>query len=284
METIKKIGCLLFRRVVKAVRMHPKVGLAFVGCVTALLAGILIAKGISVTSKEHETDQKVSQEMSEPKANTDSETTSKKKKEKKKIPEGFAGIIEGITTAQAANGNYYALGTNVEDVLVGQRTSKREKAVIGDMGSQVAASVNDIDDQSWELVEHTQISDKDYETLLAIVEAESGGEDLKGRILVANVILNRVESDLFPNTVYEVVWQNSGGSPQFTPTVDGRIQTVSVSDTTREAVNCAIDGEDYSLGALFFLEREYSETKNIEWFDSSLNFLFKHGVHSFYKY
>lgn len=284
METIKEIGCILFRRAARAVRKHPRAGLTVVGCIAALAAGILLAKGISGTEKKPKTEQQVSQEMSEPEPSVTEEASIQKKKNEKKIPEGFAGIIDGIMAAKASNGNYYALGTNVEDVLVGQRTSKREGAVIKGMGSQVAASVNDIDDQSWELVENTQISDKDYETLLAIVEAESGGEDLKGRLLVANVILNRVDSELFPDTVTEVVWQNSGGSPQFTPTVDGRIQTVEVSDTTREAVNRAIDGEDHSQGALFFLEREYSESKNIKWFDASLHFLFKHGVHSFYKY
>jgi N-acetylmuramoyl-L-alanine amidase len=128
------------------------------------------------------------------------------------------------------------------------------------------------------------MSDEDYETLLSIVEAESGGEDVKGRILVANVILNRVESDLFPENVTDVVWQTIGGSPQFSPTADGRIHTVEISDVTREAVNRAIDGEDYSEGALFFLEKETSAEKNVDWFDENLNFLFQHGVHSFYKY
>lgn len=70
----------------------------------------------------------------------------------------------------------------------------------------------------------------------------------------------------------------------FSPTADGRIHTVTVSDTTREAVNRAIDGEDYSQGALFFLEREYSEEQNVKWFDTNLKFLFQHGVHSFYTY
>lgn len=284
MGTINEIKSILFRRAARAFRNHQKAGLAAVGCIAALVAGILLAIVISGTEKEPGTAQPVSQTMAET-VQPDSEDTSvKKKRREKNIPEGFSGIIEGIMAVQAANGNYYALGTNVEDVLVGQRTSKRESAVINGMGSEVAASVNDIDSQSWELVEHTQISDNDYETLLAIVEAEAGGEDLEGRIMVANVILNRVDSELFPDTVTDVVWQSSGGSPQFSPTADGRLQSVTVSDTTREAVNRAIDGEDLSQEALFFLEREYSETKNIEWFDSSLKFLFKHGVHSFYKY
>lgn len=43
------------------------------------------------------------------------------------------------------------------------------------------------------------ISSADYQVLLKIVEAEAGSEDLNGRILVANVVLNRVKSELFPD-------------------------------------------------------------------------------------
>ena len=42
------------------------------------------------------------------------------------------------------------------------------------------------------------ISSADYQVLLKIVEAEAGSEDLNGRILVANVVLNRVKSELVP--------------------------------------------------------------------------------------
>ena len=132
--------------------------------------------------------------------------------------------------------------------------------------------------------QYLTMSDQDYETLLKIVEAEAGGEDTKGKILVANVIFNRIKSPNFPSTVTEVVWQNTGGSIQFSPTADGRIHTVTVSQDTREAVNRAIDGEDYSQGALFFVEEAYADKDNVAWFKRDLKFLFNHGVHDFYTY
>ncbi len=42
------------------------------------------------------------------------------------------------------------------------------------------------------------MSDEDYQNLLQIVEAEAGTEDIKGRIMVANVIMNRVKYSEFP--------------------------------------------------------------------------------------
>ena len=90
----------------------------------------------------------------------------------------------------------------------------------------------------------------DYYTLLQIVEAEATGGDIKSKILIANVVLNRVKDSRFPDTIYDVVWQTAGGSPQFSPTDDGRIYTVSITDDTIEAVDRALAGEDYSQGAL----------------------------------
>ena len=114
----------------------------------------------------------------------------------------------------------------------------------------------------------------DYNVLLKIVEAEAGGENLTGKIMVANVILNRVNSDRFPNTVTEVVYQKS----QFSPTIDGRINTVSISQETLTAVERALSGEDHSNGALYFRSVHCNST----WFDNRLTRVAEHGNHIFY--
>lgn len=200
-----------------------------------------------------------------------------------RIPLGYQGIINGVLSSKGLKNSYRALGISCEMVLVGQRMIKTEVVSRLDMGSRLLQSVNALDTQSWELAGTTRMSDKDYENLLAIVEAEAGGEDLEGRIMVANVILNRVASDEFQNDVTSVIWERSGGSPQFSPTADGRIYTVTVSDKTREAVNRAIDGEDLSQGALYFIAKNQSEKDNVKWFEENLTFLFDHGGHSFYE-
>lgn len=123
-----------------------------------------------------------------------------------------------------------------------------------------------------------QLSAEDYEVLLRIVEAEATGQDEMGKILVANVVLNRVNNESFPDTVKEVVFQNNGGVAQFTPTIDGRYYSVTVSDSTIESVNRALSGEDYSQGALFFTASRESNN----WFSRNLTYLFSYGGHSFY--
>lgn len=124
--------------------------------------------------------------------------------------------------------------------------------------------------------------EEEMETLLRIVEAEAGGEDEEGKLLVANVVLNRVENDKFPDTVTGVVFQQENGVTQFSPVQNGRYWRVKISEETRSAVQRALEGEDISGGALFFAARKYADNDKMMWFDEELDFLFAHGGHEFF--
>lgn len=286
MESIRRLLCMAKILLQQIGKKHSLRKMAVISGTIVTAAVVGLTAGAASGTREEKAREAQETQQAEETADQDEDPLPQQPSQPKtpELPVGFMGVIEGIEAAKASSGEYHPIGTNGEDVLVGQRTAKRKGVSRFDAGKLVEESVNTIDDQSWKLVEKTKISDKDYENLLAIVEAEAGGEDITGRILVANVIFNRVNSEQFPNTVTEVIWDQSGGSPQFSPTADGRIGTVTVSDTTREAVNRAIDGEDHSQGALFFIERQYAEDKNVKWFDANLKFLFQHGVHCFYTY
>lgn len=133
-----------------------------------------------------------------------------------------------------------------------------------------------------ENVSSRQISEYDYEILLKIVEAEAGGEDYTGKLLVANVVMNRVRSQSFPDTIEEVVFQQENGQTQFSPVSDGRLNKVTISSETMEAVNDALKGEDVSQGALYFVARKYADPDKMKWFDNHLTLLFAYGGHEFF--
>lgn len=126
------------------------------------------------------------------------------------------------------------------------------------------------------------LTEEEFQVLCRIVEAEAGGEDMDGRMLVANVILNRVEDEAFPDTVKEVVFQKNHGTFQFSPLYDGRYQKVQVSKETEEAVQRALLGEDRSKGALYFVSRKAAASEKMKWFDTHLTRLFEHGGHEFF--
>ena len=101
--------------------------------------------------------------------------------------------------------------------------------------------------------------------------------------MVANVILNRLNSDKFPDSVSEIVFQQENGITQFSPVSDGSYDRVQISEETVRAVGRALDGEDISEGALYFAARDYADNKRMRWFDEKLTLLFRHGGHEFFK-
>ena len=72
------------------------------------------------------------------------------------------------------------------------------------------------------------------------------------------------------------------GVYQFSPVKNGTIDTVSISEETKQAVELALDGTDLSKGALYFAARNAANEKNMRWFDTHLVRLFAHGGHEFF--
>ncbi len=159
---------------------------------------------------------------------------------------------------------------------------EEDKQSFVEMLESVSSGQRVVDYEVLEQTKKYQLSDKDYDALLRIVEAEAGGEDQNGKLLVANVVLNRVNSEVFPDTVFQVVMQKEQGIAQFSPTVDGRYTNVCVSDDTVAAVERALYGEDISRGALYFCAREKADSDKLKWFDRKLTRLFSYGHHEFF--
>jgi hypothetical protein len=107
-------------------------------------------------------------------------------------------------------------------------------------------------------VTEEQIAEEDYwgelELLAACVEAEAGNQGLEGKRLVADVILNRVDSPDFPDTIEGVITQPY----HFASYWNGSISTVSISDETFEAVSMELEQRS-NTELLFFTDYAYGE-------------------------
>ena len=86
--------------------------------------------------------------------------------------------------------------------------------------------------------------------LACIIYAEARGESMEGKIAVGNVILNRVASDEFPDTIYDVIFDTNWGV-QFEPVSNGTIYCTPDEDCY-EAARRALDGEDIVGSSLYF--------------------------------
>lgn len=112
-----------------------------------------------------------------------------------------------------------------------------------------------------------------------IVEAESGDQTIKGRQMVANVILNRMKSEKFPNSVRDIVFAGR----QFSPVSNGSYYRVKVSSQTKKAVEKALKEKDNTNGALYFMYRAGSDSSNVSWFDRELTKICEYGCHEFFR-
>lgn len=93
----------------------------------------------------------------------------------------------------------------------------------------------------------TSSGDSDVYLLAQLIYAESRGEPYKGQVAVAAVVLNRVESSKFPNSIAKVIYQSGA----FSVVDDGQIN-LAPDQTALSAARDAINGWDPSGGALFY--------------------------------
>lgn len=113
--------------------------------------------------------------------------------------------------------------------------------------------------------------------LSRIISAESGGESLNGKIAVGNVVMNRVSTEGFPGTVYDVIFDDSCGV-QFTPAADGSIFNEPDEDSIIAAKLC-LEGYSLSDNILFFFN---PDTASNNWISKNRTFVTVIGNHEFY--
>ena len=91
----------------------------------------------------------------------------------------------------------------------------------------------------------------DLAMLAALIECEAGGESYTGKVAVGAVVLNRVNSSSFPNSISGVIYQ----SGQFSPVSSGKFQTVlsrGARSDCYEAASAALAGENPIGSCLYF--------------------------------
>ena len=91
-----------------------------------------------------------------------------------------------------------------------------------------------------------QFTEREIDLMAQLVWHEAGNQDMVGKMLVADTVLNRVEDSRFPNTVEEVIFQK------------GQYTTARVLGRVEPTIECygavlsEIDGERYNTEVLFF--------------------------------
>ena len=113
--------------------------------------------------------------------------------------------------------------------------------------------------------------------LSRIINAESGGEILQGKIAVGNVVLNRTKHSYFPNTIYGVIFDKQNGV-QFSPTANGTIHNTPNSQSVIAAKIC-LEGYSINDDILYFVNASLVPNS---WVVKNRPLYAKIGNHSFY--
>ena len=113
--------------------------------------------------------------------------------------------------------------------------------------------------------------------LSRIISAEASVEPFAGQIAVGNVVLNRVRSREFPNTIYGVIFDRKHGT-QFSPVAFGTIYEKPEPSCVIAAKIC-LEGYSVTDTALYFFDPDLSTT---DWISRNCIFEFRIGSHEFY--
>lgn len=114
-----------------------------------------------------------------------------------------------------------------------------------------------------------------------IIQQEVRGASLKHKRIIANVIVNRVNSDAFPDTIEGVLFQKG----QFTSAQNYYNRKYPPDEDTKRAVREVLNRqcEDLSQGALFFYAPRWTGQKTASWFENELDYLFELEGHRFFR-
>ncbi|WP_306471838.1 cell wall hydrolase [Bacillus sp. AFS015802] len=127
-------------------------------------------------------------------------------------------------------------------------------------------------------IPENNITPEDRELLAKLVHAEAKGEPYAGKVAVATVVLNRVDSAEFPDTIKDVVYQVSNGYYAFSPVQNGEINQ-EPSQEAKDAVQEALAFRGQGKGSLFFYN---PVTSTSDWI-TSRDTLLTIGKHRFAK-
>jgi len=104
-------------------------------------------------------------------------------------------------------------------------------------------------------------SENELDLLARLVRAEAESEPYQGKVAVACVVLNRVASSSFPNSIKEVIYQKG----QFQPVRNGEINQPADEDSIRAVQEAMDEKRDVAAGSLFFFN---PATATNRWLDT----------------
>ena len=168
----------------------------------------------------------------------------------------FAGTAGGIRgeavqdTKEAVNAAHTAYLIRVEEerkaAEEAQRIAEEQAAAEARAAEEAAAA------QAAAEAQAASVAASEQELLAALIYCEAGNQPYEGQVAVGAVVMNRVRSGSYPNTITEVIYQSGQFGPAMTGWLDSVLASGSYSDTARQAAADAIAGSNPVGDCLYF--------------------------------
>lgn len=100
--------------------------------------------------------------------------------------------------------------------------------------------------------ERAEYSDSTLKLLASIIFCEAGNQPYEGQVAVGAVVMNRVRSDAFPDTVREVIYQKGQFTPAGTGWLDRVVASEGYTDSALQAAKDALAGQSPIGDCLYF--------------------------------
>lgn len=104
-----------------------------------------------------------------------------------------------------------------------------------------------------------QASARDQELLAALIFCEAGNQPYDGQVGVGAVVMNRVRSGIFPDTIEEVIYQSGQFGPAITGKLDRILASGGYTDSSMQAAADALAGANPIGDALYFGNGNYGQ-------------------------
>lgn len=154
------------------------------------------------------------------------------------------------------NGNVDGIYGSQTQKAVRYFQSKNGLAVDGIAGKNTLAAMGIFNSSTSSSGGSSSTNTNNLNLLARVVYSEARGEPYTGQVAVAAVVLNRVKSSSFPNTISGVVYQAGA----FDAVADGQIN-LTPNDTARKAAQDALNGWDPSYGAIYYFNPSTATNK-----------------------
>lgn len=170
-----------------------------------------------------------------------------------------------VTVTSEKNNGWYAVSYNGDngyvsaDYLSAKEVAKKSSST--ETKTKAATSTTPSTTYNSSTISYT---DEEFEMLCYVLQGEVGNCSEASKIAVANIIINRVKSSSFPNTISGVLTANN----QFTAINGYYNRSTTPSENTIACAKRALNGEDNTNGAIFYYAPKYCGGSTAAWFET----------------